>query len=599
MAPPSIADESAIECLMMVRILRRRVPDNWRSLFPDLHPVLARVYASRRVAGGRELENSLENLPPPGRMKGMERAVEVLASAVEEGRRILVVGDFDADGATSTAVALRALRLLGAADVHFLVPNRFEYGYGLTPEIVAVAADKQPDVIVTVDNGIASLEGVRAARARGMQVVVTDHHLPGKELPEAEAIVNPNQPGCGFPGKSLAGVGVIFYVMMALRAALRDSGWFERHALPVPNLARLLDIVALGTVADVVPLDHINRILVAQGLARIRSGRGCPGIEALLEIAGRRRENIVAADMGFAVGPRLNAAGRLQDMSIGIQCLLTDDPQRARELAKELDALNRERRSIEEEMRDQALNHLQALQLEDSAALPAGLCLFHEAWHQGVIGILAARIKERFHRPVIAFAAADDGHIKGSARSVSGFHIRDGLDAVATRFPGLVQKFGGHAMAAGLTLKRVNFEDFVCAFDEEVRRHLAEDELRGQLWSDGALPAADLNLALAESLRRAGPWGQGFPEPVFDGEFSLVNRRIVGERHLKLTLRADGSDVPLDAIAFNTVDDDWPAGTAAVKMAYKLDVNHYRDSRNLQLMVEHIEPREPASGRKG
>ncbi|ALP53006.1 single-stranded-DNA-specific exonuclease RecJ [Candidatus Tenderia electrophaga] len=575
---------------MTVEILRRAVPDNWHTLFPDLHPVLARVYAGRQVASERELETGLDRLPPPQLMKGMAQAVAVLARAVEDGRRILVVGDFDADGATSTALALRALRLLGAADVQFLVPNRFEYGYGLTPEIVAVAAARAPDVIVTVDNGIASLDGVRAARAHGMQVVVTDHHLPGATLPEAEAIVNPNQPGCQFPSKSLAGVGVIFYVMLALRAALRDNGWFQRRSLESPNLAQLLDIVALGTVADVVPLDHINRILVAQGLARIRSGRCCPGIQALLEVAGRRGDTVVAADMGFAVGPRLNAAGRLQDMSLGIQCLLTDDPQQARALAAELDGLNRRRRAIEDEMRDQALHHLQALQLEETAALPAGLCLFHEEWHQGVIGILAARIKERYHRPVIAFAAADDDHIKGSARSVAGFHIRDGLEAVATRCPGLVQKFGGHAMAAGLTVKRTDFEDFVCAFDAEVRRHLAEDDLRGRVWSDGALNGADLNLGLAESLRQAGPWGQGFPEPVFDGEFRLLKRRIVGERHLKLTLQTDGAGQVLDAIAFNVVDDAWPADVAMVKMAYKLDVNHYRDSRTLQLMVEHIEP---------
>ncbi len=575
---------------MTTRILQRSVPDNWQSLFPDLHPVLARIYASRKLVSSAELESGLERLPPPQMMKGMDKAVELLATAVEEGKRILVVGDFDADGATSTAVALKALRAMGASDVHFLVPNRFEYGYGLTPEIVAVAAEKAPDVIVTVDNGIASLDGVEAAKALGMQVVVTDHHLPGQVLPNADAIVNPNQPGCTFPSRAMAGVGVIFYVMMALRAALRVSGWFERRSLAVPNLAKLLDIVALGTVADVVPLDHVNRILVSQGLARIRSGHCCAGISALLEVAGRRRDHIVAADMGFAVGPRLNAAGRLQDMSIGIQCLLTDDPQQAQELAKELDTLNRERRSIEAEMQQQAMHHLQALQLEASDQLPSGLCLFHEEWHQGVIGILASRIKERFHRPVIAFAMSDETYVKGSARSVTGFHIRDGLDAVATRYPNLIQKFGGHAMAAGLSIKRNSLEDFVCAFDEEVKRHLSEEDLRGSVWSDGSLAPTDLKLDLAESLRNAGPWGQGFPEPVFDGEFQLLNRRIVGEKHLKLQLRANDSLPPIDAIAFNTVDDDWPVGVSHVKLAYKLDVNLYRDKRNLQLMVEHIEP---------
>ncbi len=575
---------------MSKQILRRPVPDNWQTLFPDLHPVLARVYASRQVDSSKELESGLEHLPSPLLMKGMEQAVEVLASAIDEGKRILVVGDFDADGATSTAVALRALRLFGTTDIHFLVPNRFEYGYGLTPEIVAVAAKQDPHVIVTVDNGIASIDGVKAAKQLGMQVVVTDHHLPGASLPQADAIVNPNQPGCEFPSKNLAGVGVIFYVMLALRAVLRNSGWFERRSIEMPNLAQLLDIIALGTVADVVPLDHINRILVAQGLARIRSGRCCAGISALLDVAGRQRENCVAADMGFAVGPRLNAAGRLQDMSIGIHCLLSDDPQQAREQAKELDALNRERRSIEQEMQDQALGHLQTLQLEDATSLPSGLCLFHEEWHQGVIGILASRIKEKFHRPVIAFAAADDEYLKGSARSVSGFHIRDGLDAVATRYPSLMQKFGGHAMAAGLTLKRSDFEDFVVAFDEEVRRHLNEQDLQGSVWSDGGLAPSDFNLELAESLRQAGPWGQGFPEPAFDGVFNLLNRRIVGERHLKLRLGAEGTSMPLDAIAFNTVDDDWPIGVSQVNIAFKLDINHYRNSRNLQLMVEHIEP---------
>jgi len=575
---------------MTKRILQRQVSANWQKQFPDMDPVLARIYASRNVASTTELKYGLEHLPSPVLMKGMAAAVAVLQAAVQQQRHILVIGDFDADGATSTTIALRGLRLLGAGTVDFLVPNRFEYGYGLTPEIVAVAAEKQPDLIVTVDNGIASIEGVRAAKQFGMQVVVTDHHLPGNELPDADAIVNPNQAGCGFPSKNLAGVGVIFYVMLALRAALRDDGWFEQQQIQMPNLAKLLDIVALGTIADVVPLDHINRVLVSQGLARIRSGHCCVGIKALLEVAGRGREQVVASDMGFAVGPRLNAAGRLQDMGIGIQCLLTDDPAQAKGLASELDELNRERRSIETEMQEQAMLHLESLQLDDAEALPSGLCLFHEAWHQGVIGILASRIKDRCHRPVIAFAVADDEYIKGSARSVNGFHIRDGLDAVATRHPGLIQKFGGHAMAAGLTLKRSDFEAFVCAFDEEVRQHLSAEDLHGSVWSDGQLRADDLGLELAESLRQAGPWGQAFPEPVFDGAFEIINRRVVGERHLKLLLRASPDSSPIDAIAFNTVDDDWPKAVSYVRLAYKLDVNRYRDSRNLQLMVESIEP---------
>ena len=575
---------------MSKNILQRQVSADWQAQFPELDPVLARIYAARHVGSAAELEYGLEQLPPPAMMKGIAAAVAVLQEALQQQKRILVVGDFDADGATSTTVALRALRLLGARSVDFLVPNRFEYGYGLTPEIVAVAAEREPDLIVTVDNGIASIDGVLAAKQQGMQVLVTDHHLPGNELPVADAIVNPNQPGCEFPSKNMAGVGVIFYVMLALRAALRDEGWFEQQQIEVPNLAKLLDIVALGTIADVVPLDHINRILVSQGLARIRSGHCCVGIKALLDVAGRGRESVVASDMGFAVGPRLNAAGRLQDMSIGIRCLLTDDPVQAKNLASELDELNRERRSIETEMQDQAMQHLENLQLDDTEALPSGLCLFHEEWHQGVIGILASRIKERFHRPVIAFAVADDEYIKGSARSVNGFHIRDGLDAVATRHPGLIQKFGGHAMAAGLTLKRSDFETFVCAFDEEVRRHLSADDLHGRVWSDGNLAADDLRLELAELLRQAGPWGQAFTEPVFDGDFEIINRRIVGERHLKLLLRANQQASPVDAIAFNTVDDDWPKTVSHVRLAYRLDVNHYRDRRNLQLMVESIEP---------
>lgn len=579
---------------MKKRILRRPLPENWAATFPDLPPVLARLYASRHVESVVELERGLDRLHPISAMKGIDAAVAILASAVAEGRRILIVGDFDCDGATSTAVAVRALRLMGARDVQFLVPNRFEYGYGLTPEIVAVAAKLAPDLIVTVDNGIASVDGVAAAKKLGMQVIVTDHHLPGAELPLADAIVNPNQPGCQFPSKALAGVGVIFYVMMALRSALRDSGWFERSGIAQPNLAQLLDLVALGTVADVVPLDRVNRILVAQGLARIRAGQCCAGIAALLEIGGRARERIVASDLGFVVGPRLNAAGRLEDMAIGIHCLLTDDAVQAKELAATLDRLNRERRSIETEMQDQALANLESLQLEymgeDEAALPTGLCIFQPDWHQGVIGILASRIKDRYHRPVIAFAAADAQTVKGSARSVPGFHIRDALDAVATRNPGLIQKFGGHAMAAGLSLNKNRFEEFVVAFDEEARRHLGPDDLQGTLWSDGELTSSDFTMELAEALRNGGPWGQQFPEPLFDGTFELVSRRIVGERHLKLVLKPQGHPTAIGAIAFNMDDHDWPAAVQQVSAAYKLDVNEFRGTRELQLLIDYLEP---------
>ena len=553
--------------------------------FPaELHPVLARLYAARHLVSAQQLQNTLDHLEPPARLKGMEVAIPLLVSMLEQGKHILIVADFDADGATSCALAVRALRLLGAAKVSYVVPNRFEYGYGLTPEIVAVAAEQQPDLIVTVDNGISSVDGVRAARALGIRVLVTDHHLPGNVLPEADAIVNPNQPDDTFPSKHLAGVGVIFYVMLALRARLRDLGWFEDPHRSEPNLAQLLDLVALGTVADVVPLDHSNRILVAQGLGRINQGQCCAGLRALLQVAGRAPGRLVATDLGFMLAPRLNAAGRLEDMSLGIACLLTDDAAAALEMAQRLDGLNRERRRIESAMQTQALAALGTLQLGNR--LPRGLCLFDVAWHQGVIGILASRIKDRTHRPVICFAPSSDTEIKGSARSVSGVHIRDVLDAVATRHPHLLQKFGGHAMAAGLTLARCHLDAFQAAFAEEVARHLGEDDLRGRLLSDGALEAQDLALELAELLRAAGPWGQGFPPPLFDGQFELVERRIVGEKHLKMILRHPQGK-QLDAIAFNQTAEHLLPGQQ-LHAAYRLDVNEYRGERTLQLIVEHL-----------
>lgn len=571
-------------------IVRRETADSGHTLPAYLHPVLRRVYTARQLRSERELVCSLEGLLPYTSLQGIEAAVELLVEALRERQRMLIVADFDADGATSCAVAVRALRLLGAHDVRFVVPNRFEYGYGLTPEIVAVAAEQQPRLLITVDNGISSVEGVAAAKARGMRVLVTDHHLPGARLPEADAIVNPNQTGDGFPSKHLAGVGVIFYVMLALRARLREMQWFARAGIADPNLGQLLDLVALGTVADVVPLDHNNRILVSQGLARIRAGRCNAGIRALLDIAGRDPRQLVAADLGFAVGPRLNAAGRLQDMSLGINCLLSDDPAEARAMAARLDQLNRERRVIETQMQDEALAGLAELQLSDEdTALPVGLCIYQEHWHQGVIGILASRIKDRLHRPVIAFAQAGEGELKGSARSVQGVHIRDVLDAVAAHHPGLVSKFGGHAMAAGLSLARENFAAFSAAFDEEVRRHLAPEDLRGVILSDGELAPEDMNLEMAELLRGAGPWGQAFPEPLFDGHFEIVQRRIVGERHLKMVVKSPGHDAVFDAIAFNTLDAEWPPQTARVQLAYKLDINEYRGQRSAQLLVEHVD----------
>ena len=552
----------------------------------DIHPVLRRVYAARAIDSIDELDYSLDTLLPPSLLGGMDKAVALLQAAIIERQRILVVGDFDADGATSCALSLRALRALGAADVHYLVPNRFEYGYGLTPEIVAVAAGQEPDLIMTVDNGISSIEGVAAAREQGIRVLITDHHLPGEQLPAADAMVNPNLPGDAFPSKNLAGVGVAFYVMLALRAQLRAIGWFVTRGLPEPNLGLYLDLVALGTVADVVPLDRNNRTLVHQGIRRIQAGRCVPGIQALLEIAGRGLQRVVAADMGFAVGPRLNAAGRLDDMSVGIECLLSDDPGAARDMATRLDNMNRDRKHIESDMQSRALDVIAALELKDDE-LPLGLCLFDPDWHQGVIGILAARIKERFHRPVIAFARSGEGELKGSARSVTGLHIRDALDAVAVRHPGLIDKFGGHAMAAGLSLAEANYPAFAVAFNEEVARHLSVDDLTGIIYSDGELTAQELSLDTAQLLRDASPWGQGFPSPLFDGKFRVVTQRVVGEKHLKMTLQpADGNN-QIDGIAFNTTV--LPAGCQQVHMAYRLDANEYRGIVSPQLIIEHID----------
>lgn len=573
---------------MSVVIERRPLLTDPDVFGPELPPVLRRVYAARGVTAPADLDRSFRSLHEPGLLGGLREATGLLAEVMAADGRILIVGDFDADGATSCAVMVRGLRALGARDVDYLVPNRFEFGYGLTPEIVAVAARSGPQLIVTVDNGIASLAGVQAAVERGIRVIVTDHHLPGAELPAADAIVNPNLPGDPFPSKHLAGVGVAFYLLLALRARLRDQGWFRRQHIDEPNLAALVDLVALGTVADVVVLDRNNRILVEQGLRRIRSGQCVPGIGALLQVSGRHAERTVASDLGFAVGPRLNAAGRLDDMSLGIECLLTADAAQAADMAAELDALNRERRDIEARMRDQALAVLARLQLEDEG-LPSGLCLYDPAWHQGVIGIVAGRVKDRYHRPVVAFAEADDGLLKGSARSIPGVHMRDLLSDIATRHPGLIERFGGHAMAAGLSLARNAFEAFRAAYQSEVERRIDPHSLRGVIHSDGELTATELTLETANLLRAAGPWGQGFPEPLFDGVFRVIDWREVGRGHLKLRLQAPGGPQGLNAIAFGWADRIQIQAGRKVGAAYRLDANHYQGTTRLQLMIEHLE----------
>ena len=555
----------------------------------DLPPLLTRLYAARGVQSAAELDKGLARLIPYQQLKGIDAAVDLLVQALQQRQRILIVGDFDADGATASSVGVLGLRMLGAAHVDYLVPNRFEYGYGLTPEIVAVALQRQPELLVTVDNGISSVDGVTAAKAAGLKVLVTDHHLPGPELPAADAIVNPNQPGCAFPSKALAGVGVMFYVLLALRARLRELGWFAKAGIAEPNLGELLDLVALGSVADVVPLDANNRILVHQGLERIRAGRARPGLRAVLEVAGRQHARITSTDLGFILGPRLNAAGRLDDMSLGIECLLCEDEALARDMAQQLDELNKDRKAIEQGMQREALAQLKDLPLAD---MPFGLCLFEPDWHQGVIGILASRLKERYHRPAIAFADAGDGLLKGSARSVPGLHIRDALDAVAARHPGLISKFGGHAMAAGLSLPQEHFGAFAAAFDAEVRRQLSEDDLTGRLLSDGQLGAEEFHLELAKALRHAGPWGQHFPEPLFHGVFQIVTQRVVGEKHLKLVLKTECGSLTLDGIAFNVDRDIWPNPNVRwVELAYKLDVNEYQGRESVQLMVAHLAPR--------
>jgi len=552
----------------------------------DLHPVLERVYAARGVRSAADLDTSLARLLPVGTLEGIAAAVDLLLQHRTAGR-VLIIGDFDADGATSSALMVRALRSLGFA-VDFLVPNRFQFGYGLTPGIVSLAAARAPTLIVTVDNGISSNAGVAAARARGIDVLITDHHLPGALLPDANVIVNPNLAGSRFGSRALAGVGVAFYVMAALARRLEQAG------LPASGgAAQLLDLVALGTVADLVPLDANNRVLVAQGLKRIRAGRCVAGIRALLAIAGRPAHELTASDLAFGVAPRLNAAGRLDDMSIGIQCLLEDDLATAEPLAARLDELNRERRSIEARMQQVALGAVRCLADPGPGALQrSGVCLFDESWHQGVVGLVASRVKDRLRRPVIAFALADEASLRGSARSVAGIHIRDVLDSIATRHPDLIERFGGHAMAAGVSLERAKLDRFARAFDEEVARWTAGAPAADTIETDGELAPAEIALDTAQALRSGGPWGQAFPEPCFDGLFSIRSARVIAERHVKMWVEVPSGGRAFDAMAFNHLEEGAqfvpPAGLA--QLVYRLEVNEYQGERRLQLLIDHLLP---------
>jgi single-stranded-DNA-specific exonuclease len=580
----------------MTRLLARKVPERrrWQLEQQGLHPLLARLYAARGISDRSQLDYDLKKLLPPATLTHAEAAAELLADAIDAGARILIVGDYDCDGATATAVGVRALRAFCAgteARVDYLVPNRFAYGYGLSPEIVALAAQQSPDLLVTVDNGIASVEGVAAAAELGIATLITDHHLPGETLPAADCIVNPNQPGCAFESKAIAGVGVMFYVMLALRAELRRRGHFEGGRAE-PNLGALLDLVALGTVADVVALDHNNRILVAQGLKRMREGKLQAGIRALFRACGRQASQASAFDLGFLLGPRINAAGRLADMSVGVECLITDDDGRAMNLAQELDRLNRERREIETDMQDQALRHLEAL--DTSAATEtnvAGIALFDVDWHQGVVGIVASRLKERLHRPVFAFARADaeggaGGDLRGSGRSIPGLHLRDALDLVSKRAPGLLKRFGGHAAAAGVTIAESDFPRFAELFGSIAGELLAPADLTRTLETDGPLETAYCSLEIARLL--AGEvWGQGFAAPVFEDRFEVEQQRLLKDRHLKLKLRRDRSRI--DAIRFN-VEEHLKGGIGKeVRAAYRLDINEYQGIETTQLLIEHLE----------
>ncbi len=576
-------------------IKRYTIPDNIE--LPDtFHPVIKRVLAARQIKTVNELEYGLQNLLPYTTLLGIEDAVTLLYEALANQARILIIADYDADGATSCALAIKALQQMGAKKINFLVPNREKQGYGLTPELIEVALEgsfletppstDNPVLLITVDNGISSFSGVSAAKECGMRVLVTDHHLPRENLPDADAIINPKQEGDLFPSKNLCGVGVIFYVMMALRARLREKDWFKTQNILEPNMADFLDLVALGTITDVVPLDYNNRILIEQGLRRIRANRCSPGIGALVQISKREQTRLIASDLAFYVGPYLNAAGRMDDMSYGIRCLLSEDYFEAKEQAQLLKTFNQERRLEEAKMQNEALDMLNTLGEPDT--LPIGLCLLDEKWHQGVIGILAARIKDRLHRPVIIFTHDKENYIRGSGRSVQSVHLHDILERISSQHPDMITSFGGHAMAAGLTIPQKQFDAFQDVFDKEVRQHLGRNELHGMIYSDGALLEDEFSLKLAEQLRMLTPWGHHFPEPVFDGEFEVLDRRILKEKHLKMWVRPLEGGTQVEAIAFNTVDTDWPSKVNRVQLAYKLDVNSFRGTKNVQLMAKSV-----------
>ncbi|HDT2999300.1 TPA: single-stranded-DNA-specific exonuclease RecJ [Proteus mirabilis] len=569
--------------------LRRRVAKA-TALPESLDPLLRQIYANRGITSETQLERSLKGLLHYQDLNGIDVAISLLVEALKLQSRIVIVGDFDADGATSTALAIKALRQMGFQQVSYHIPNRFDDGYGLSPQVVHDVAKKGADLIITVDNGISSFDGIDVAHEYGIRVLVTDHHLPGHSLPQADAIINPNLADCSFLSKSLAGVGVTFYLMTALRAELEKQGWFTAQGLARPNMADYLDLVALGTVADVVPLDENNRIFVYEGLRRIRAGRCCAGIKALTEVSRKALSQLVSSDLGFALGPRLNAAGRLDDMSVGVALLLTNDIGVAREIANELDGLNQTRREIEAGMQEEASTIFrQFITTQDD--LPNGLAIYHPQWHQGVVGILASRIKEKLHRPVIAFAPSGDGLLKGSGRSIHGVHLRDALERLNTLNPGLMVKFGGHAMAAGLSLEEDKFPLFQRHFSALMAELVSAEQLQGVILTDGELSDSQLSLPIAEMLREAGPWGQAFPEPLFDGKFTLLQQRIVGSKHLKMMLQPINSHVMIDAIAFNVDVNIWPDNSIkTVELAYRLDVNEFRGQRNAQLLVEHIWP---------